>query len=1063
MNTPSTAATRPHRVVLVNDSITQCKALARMLGTEQFTIELFTDAETALTTMNGHPLPDIIITDLYMPGIDGWRFCRLLRSPEFAAFNQIPILVVSATFSGDDTGRITVDTGADAFLALPVGTNDLRQAVTSLLAGEQHAHHLRVLIVEDSKTLALLLKKTFISHGYITDLAHTLAEAEQLNRQNSYDVAVIDYHLPDGRGDHLLDTIRRKQAACACILMTSDPQPHLALQGMKQGASVYLRKPFDPAYLIELCRKARREQALLKVEDLLDLRTRELQQSEATLRSFVENSPIGLFRNTPGPQGRFAMVNLAMARMHGFETVEELMQYNVADLYMEPSERDQFSREIAQKGVITSLERAFKRKDGKPLWGSITARAVYDPDGQMKYIEGTCVDITESKKAKAALVDMERRLAQIVDFLPYATFAIDHQKRVIIWNRGIETLTGVPASNMLGRGDHAYTVPFYGEPRPHLMDLLWEDDPATLAKYPFVHREGKFLKTEVFCHALYGGKGAWLACKAAPLYDSTGRIIGAIEALVDITERMETQEALRESERSFRQLFDSVNDLVYTQDVNGRFTRVNQAFERCLGYPREAFMGRRASDFMRARYQERFDTEYLEMIQKTGQRQGIAAFLTRNGQKTYVEYNSTLVQETGQEAFISGTGRDVSERIQAEKKIKRLMAQMLQAQKMEAVGTLAGGIAHDFNNILQAISGFTQLLLMRRTEQDPDYKALLQINNSTDRASRLVRQLLLFSRKMEGEQRPLNLNLILRETEVLLKRTLPKMVAIDIITAPGLSTVSADPVQMEQILLNLSSNAADAMPEGGRLIIETANITLTSEYCDTHLGAQPGQYVMLAVSDTGCGIPKEARPHIFNPFYTTKEVGKGTGLGLASVYGVVKSHNGYISCYSEVGQGTTFKIYLPVIEAAAQTPEPALARPSLPPGGIETILVVDDEPDVRDSVAAMLSRLGYTLTTAASGEEALTCLRQQPKPPDLVILDLGMPGMGGHKCLDALLQRHPQLKVLIASGYSANGHARQALEAGAAGFVSKPWQFADLAVQIRKVLDEPVEGNSGTV
>jgi CheY-like chemotaxis protein len=305
---------------------------------------------------------------------------------------------------------------------------------------------------------------------------------------------------------------------------------------------------------------------------------------------------------------------------------------------------------------------------------------------------------------------------------------------------------------------------------------------------------------------------------------------------------------------------------------------------------------------------------------------------------------------------------------------------------------------------------------------------------------------------VEGNRRPLDLNQEILEAEKVLRRTIPKMVALDLHLESRLKRVNADPVQIEQILLNLGSNAADAMPNGGRLILETGNVCLDEEFCRQHLGATPGNYVLLAVKDTGQGMDRETVQHIFEPFFTTKEIGKGTGLGLASVYGIVKSHGGYILCESAPEQGTAFKIYLPAVEEKEIRVEKG-AEEALLTGGSETILVVDDEAAVRDLTVQILQRHGYRVFAADCGEAALETLQTRPGGTDLVLLDLGMPGMGGLNCLREILKIDASLRVLIASGYSVNGPVKEGLESGAAGYIGKPYRLKDLLDKVRTVLD----------
>jgi signal transduction histidine kinase/ActR/RegA family two-component response regulator len=416
-----------------------------------------------------------------------------------------------------------------------------------------------------------------------------------------------------------------------------------------------------------------------------------------------------------------------------------------------------------------------------------------------------------------------------------------------------------------------------------------------------------------------------------------------------------------------------------------------------------------------------------------------------------VEITVNYLEFEGKE-YNCAFARDITERKEAEKEREKMQAQFRQAQKMEAVGTLAGGIAHDFNNLLQAVQGYAQLLQMRKGEEDSGQRELSQIIRAAERGADLTQQLLTFSRKVESELRPIDLNHEVESVRLLLERTIPKMIQMEFHLAENLKIVEADPGQVEQILMNLAVNAKDAMPEGGRFIVETANVTLDENYCMIHPEARPGEYTQLTVSDTGHGMNKKTLEHIFEPFYTTKETGKGTGLGLATVYGIVKSHKGHITCHSELDEGTTFKIYFPAIESEekiVRAQEPLAAAQ----GGEETILLVDDEEPIRILGSQILEEFGYTVLTAADGESALQLYQEEHQRIALVILDLIMPGMGGKRCLGELLKVNPEARVAIASGYSPDGPTREILKNGAKGFVSKPYDMRQMLNVVREVLD----------
>lgn len=523
-------------------------------------------------------------------------------------------------------------------------------------------------------------------------------------------------------------------------------------------------------------------------------------------------------------------------------------------------------------------------------------------------------------------------------------------------------------------------------------------------------------------------------------------------------ERRRAEKALQESNIEYNQakqyletVIDNANVWLNVLDHEGAVIIWNKAAEEISGYSREEVIGHNKIwewAYPDESYREEISAKAAAIIEKGEVIEDFETTITcRDNSKKVISWHSrNLTDDEGLPIGSIAFGRDVTT-------TKVLEAQLAQAQKMEAVGTLASGVAHDFNNLLQAITGYAQILLINRQVNDPDYSNLDAIHKAGERAAALVQQLLLFSRKVEAEFRPVNLNHEVEHALKMLERTIPKMIDMEIHLGRALWNINADPVQVEQILLNLGTNAADAMPDGGKLVIETENVTLDKEYARKHIGAKEGKYVLLTVSDTGQGMDRESVEHIFEPFYTTKDIGKGTGLGLASVYGIVKSHGGYIMCYSEVGRGTTFKLYLPAFEPTiAGDEEDIVSMQSLE--GTETILVVDDEEAIRDFASQILNNFGYSILTAASGEEALEIYSNRPDEIDLVIMDIGMPGMGGHKCLQELLRIDESAKVVISSGYSIDGRAKSTLEAGAAGYVGKPYQLTDLLSTVRAILDE---------
>jgi PAS domain S-box-containing protein len=548
---------------------------------------------------------------------------------------------------------------------------------------------------------------------------------------------------------------------------------------------------------------------------------------------------------------------------------------------------------------------------------------------------------------------------------------------------------------------------------------------------------------------LKGKHGAKIdvSLNASAVRDEAGKILHSRSSWRDITERKRLEESLRRSEERFKELAELLPETIFEIDLEASVTYVNRkAFEH-FGYTQQDFdQGLNALDMIVPDDRKRAMGNIAQIL--SGEDVGLNEYtaLRKDGTTFPAMIHSAPIIHNGRPTGLRGFIIDISE-------TKHLQNQLQHAQKMEAVGTLAGGVAHDFNNLLQAVRGYAQLLILEKDSKDPDYSELQEIMQAVDRGAELTRQLLTFSRKVESDKRPLLLNHEVAAVKKLLERTLPKMIELETQLANDPKLVNADPLQIEQVIMNLALNAADAMPEGGKLIIACENFTMSEAYCQAHPRLRPGDYVMLAVSDTGHGIGRESLENLFDPFYTTKEVGKGTGLGLAVVYGIVKDHDGHIICHSKSGEGTSFKIYLPVTERETDMIEKSESE-SPPEGGTETILLVDDEGSVLDLGERILTRFGYTVMTACSGEKALELYRQNKEQIDLVILDLIMPGMGGTKCLEELLKLNSHIQVLIASGYSSEDGTKEEIKKRARGSIIKPYNITQILKAVREVLDE---------
>ena len=535
-----------------------------------------------------------------------------------------------------------------------------------------------------------------------------------------------------------------------------------------------------------------------------------------------------------------------------------------------------------------------------------------------------------------------------------------------------------------------------------------------------------------------------------------GDIAFALHSIEGEKSKREAEEALGESEENYRNLVESSTDAILMLDVERKIVSCNQAFLDQFGYERNEIKGRSTRIIHKSDESFRsFGEKTYPAIESSDSYRTEWEFMRKDGSDFPVETITSVIRSSdGRTRGYVGVMRDFSERKHAFEEKKKLEAQLQQAQKMEAIGTLAGGVAHDFNNLLTSILGNAELALMDLGKDNPLYESLKEIIKAGNSAASLTRQLLAFSRKQILQPVVLNLNTVTADIDKMLRRMIGEDIELKTLLEPDLGNVTSDPGQIEQVLINLAVNARDAMPQGGKLTIETANVDLEEDYFVNHgVIAVPGPYVMLAVTDTGCGMDKETQSRIFEPFFTTKEKGKGTGLGLSTVYGIVKQSNGFVWAYSEPGRGTTFKIYLSRVEG-----EEVLLKKEKGPTdklkGSEAVLIVEDDAALRNLAQKTLHLYGYSVLEAENGEEALRVSKEHEGPIHLMITDVVMPKMGGKETAERLQPLYPQMKVIYMSGYTDNAIAHHGVLEPGLNFLEKPFTPQGLVRRVREVLDE---------
>ena len=761
-----------------------------------------------------------------------------------------------------------------------------------------------------------------------------------------------------------------------------------------------------------------------------------LRASEARYRTLYENSLDAVMLTTP--QGDILAANPAAQELFGCSE-QELIRLGRAGT-VDPDD-PRVASALVERERTGSYRREFrlKRADGTLFLGEVSSTLYKDHQGQSRAAV-ILRDVTEQRRAEHALKESEELFRAAFMGNPLAV--VISRQEAGIWvdvNQTALDMFGARREDVIGKSV--------------LKTDLWAD----LAQRDAIVRDlesGREVRNREVTMRHRDGRLLTISTSVQPLTLKGERHLLFIAE--DITER-KTAEA--ERQKLQKQLADALElaqlgpweydldadaftftDQFYrifktTAERAGGYTMSSAEYAERFVHPEDRYVVadeiHKAVSSVERDYRKRLEHRMIYADGRTGHL-SVQIFVEKDDQGRLLRYY--------------GVNQDITER--------KLTAERLQkAEKMDALGTLSSGIAHDFNNILAAILGYSELTAFELPAGHPARHNIDQITRAADRAKNLVRQILTFSRKADTEKAPIDLNRAVTEAAAMLERTIPKMISLEIDQEEGLRPVKADTGQMEQLLLNLAGNAADAMAGGGKLIITTRNLRLDRLECETCGEVLSGDYVRLTVADTGHGMTAETKAKIFDPFFTTKGVGKGTGLGLSTVYGIVTGHGGHITCHSRVGKGTQFSVYLPASQAALRKSDEQERTLQQPAGGDETILVVDDEPVVRDIAGRMLTSAGYTVLDAASGEEALQVYGERGAEIDAVLMDLGMPGMGGKACLAKLRELDPAVRVLIASGYIQYELTDELERLGAAGLVSKPYSMDEILARVRGVLD----------
>ena len=880
---------------------------------------------------------------------------------------------------------------------------------------------LRILLVEDRENDALLLVNELKRGGYdpVLERVDSRAGVKAALAGREWDCVISDYSMPQFSGLEALAELQSSGRDIPFILVSGTIGEELAVEAMKLGAHDYIMKDNLSRLVPAIERELREAEAHREQK-----RTHEaLSAIEERFRKAFEFSPMGMA--LVALDGHLLQVSPSLCRILGY-TEQELVGMSFGNI-THPDDLEEYRKSIHKlvSGDIQAfqMEKRYVHKLGHSIWGQLSVALVRDAQDRPSYFISQIQDITEHKESGRQI----RLLAEALSSTRDCFVLTDLNENILFVNPAVSETYGYTAEELIGKS-------------------------TSILHSSRVSRE---ILAEISRHtALNGWKGELLDRRkngsdfpielwTSVVRDEAGSPVALVGVARDISDRKQAEQHLRESEEEFRLISENVADMIAVLGVDGKRLYNSPSYKEILGDP-DALRGTDAFFEIHPDDREKIKQVFEETVRTgIGQRTEYR-FLLNDGTIRHIESQGSVIKnEDGTVSKVVVVSRDVTEK-------KRLELQFLRAQRMESIGTLASGIAHDLNNVLAPI--MMAIELIRTKVSDTDGKKLLDtVESSAKRGSAIVKQVLAFGRGIKGEQINLQLKHVISEVVKIVEETFPKSIEIRTDTPGNLWTVMADPTQMHQVLLNVCVNARDAMSHGGTLTLSAENVTLDDQYARMNLDARPGSFVVVAIADTGTGIPEALKDKIFDPFFTTKEVGKGTGLGLSTTLGIVRSHKGFIHVYSEVGKGTTIKIYLPASGAGvgAKTHD----RPaSLPMGKGELILIIDDEAAIREITSETLQASGYRAMTASDGAEGIALYAGHKREIKVVITDIMMPIMDGTAVIRALQTLNPGVKIIAVSGMAANGRSAGTPEGGVRAFLTKPYTAEKLLVTLSRIL-----------
>jgi two-component system cell cycle sensor histidine kinase/response regulator CckA len=861
---------------------------------------------------------------------------------------------------------------------------------------------------------------------------------------------LFGYAAPEAVGRHISLVIpperRDEEEVILGRVRRGEPVRHfetvrLARDGRRVDVSLTVSPVRDAAGAVVGASKVARDVTDRKrAEEAVRAATGRAEEALARMRAVFSASAGGLI--LADGAGHILEWNPVAVRLHGYESESDLLRpvtefagaFTLSEPGGPPLPFDQWPLPRALRGEeVTDHELCVRRSDtGAERFISYSGTQVRGPDGGIAFAVLTLYDVTARRRAETEVRESEERLRMALRGAGGGAWDWDLGTGAAWWSDEMYDLWGVPPGTRMELDNSL--APVHDADRAAVRRTAEE----SIARGTPYHHEFRVV------HPARGER--WVASHGQVVRGGAGRPDRLIGITLDVTERHAAGEAVRLRDRAIRAVTQGIL-ITDPARPDNPITFASAGFERMTGYAAAEVTGKNCR-FLQGKDTDPDAVSAVRAAVAAGEPCTVELLnYKKDGTPFWNELSVSPVRgDDGAVTHFVGVQTDVTER-------RNLEARYRQAQKMEAVGQLAGGVAHDFNNLLTVINGYSEMVQGMLGEGDPIREMVAEVRHAGERATGLTGQLLAFSRQSVLEPRVVELNDLVADTSKMLKRLIGEDIGLATALAPGAGRVRVDPGQFGQVLMNLAVNARDAMPAGGKLTIETRGVALDAAYAESHPDARPGRYVLTAVSDTGTGMPEEVRARVFEPFFTTKGVGRGTGLGLSTVYGIVKQSGGFVEVYSEVGVGTTFKVYLPAAGPGAD----GAAAPGFAPtrGGAEVVLLVEDQSDVRRFTRVALESYGYAVVEAADGPAALAAAARPEPRIDLLLTDVVMPGMSGRQVAEALRARRPDLRVLYVSGYTDDAVVRHGILQADVAFLRKPFTPMALAQKVREVLDRP--------